>query len=117
MKKIKFLNLFKQKNYTTFKRKFKISKKLVLATSLVFTVSFFFSNKFNIFQKTSYEASEKVIIPGEYIKGLKDYTSKQVSEHKTLEKGIWVIYKNGVYDITNFIIDHPGLFFLILRRR
>lgn len=38
------------------------------------------------------------------------YTRKQVAEHNTKEKGIWVSYKDGVYDITNFIPNHPGGF-------
>lgn len=24
------------------------------------------------------------------------------------ENGVWVVYKQGVYDITNFIMKHPG---------
>lgn len=36
------------------------------------------------------------------------YTRAQVAEHKTSEGGIWVSYKDGVYDITDFISNHPG---------
>lgn len=36
------------------------------------------------------------------------FTSKEVSEHNSVEKGIWVSFKDGVYDITNFIANHPG---------
>lgn len=36
------------------------------------------------------------------------YSSKEVAEHTDLEKGIWVSYKDGVYDITKFIANHPG---------
>jgi sulfite oxidase len=32
----------------------------------------------------------------------------QVSQHKTKETGIWVIFKDGVYDITKFVGNHPG---------
>lgn len=24
------------------------------------------------------------------------------------DTGIWVTYKNGVYDVTNFVSEHPG---------
>lgn len=41
-------------------------------------------------------------------KELPIYTRAQVAEHCTKEKGIWCTYKDGVYDITNFIMDHPG---------
>ena len=45
---------------------------------------------------------------GVYIQGLKDYKRNEVLKHDSLEKGIWVIYKNGVYDITKFVGHHPG---------
>jgi len=36
------------------------------------------------------------------------YTQAQVAEHTTKANRIWVSYKNGVYDITDFIANHPG---------
>lgn len=33
---------------------------------------------------------------------------KDVSNHATKEDRIWVTYKEGVYDITDFVDDHPG---------
>lgn len=36
------------------------------------------------------------------------YSSKEVAEHSSIEKGIWVSYKDGVYDITKFVANHPG---------
>ncbi|KAJ3650303.1 hypothetical protein Zmor_022000 [Zophobas morio] len=36
------------------------------------------------------------------------YTLHEVSEHSTKEKRIWVTYKEGVYDITDFVTEHPG---------
>ncbi|XP_039250360.2 sulfite oxidase-like [Styela clava] len=36
------------------------------------------------------------------------YTASEVAEHKTPDKGIWVSYKDGVYDITDFVKIHPG---------
>jgi len=38
----------------------------------------------------------------------KQYSREEVSTHKTKENGIWVTYKNIVYDITEFIDKHPG---------
>lgn len=32
----------------------------------------------------------------------------EVAEHKTLERGVWVIHKDGVYDVTKFVPNHPG---------
>lgn len=36
------------------------------------------------------------------------YRLADIAEHKTRETGIWVTYKDSVYDITDFINDHPG---------
>jgi sulfite oxidase len=36
------------------------------------------------------------------------FTMKEVSEHNSMEKGVWVTYKDGVYDVTDFIKQHPG---------
>jgi cytochrome b involved in lipid metabolism len=36
------------------------------------------------------------------------YTPEDVAKHRTLESRIWVTYKDGVYDITEFVAQHPG---------
>jgi len=37
------------------------------------------------------------------------YRLAEVEKHTTVDAGgIWVIYKDGVYDITSFIENHPG---------
>ena len=38
----------------------------------------------------------------------KYYTYQEVKKHNNLNDGIWVTYKDNVYDITNFIENHPG---------
>lgn len=37
-----------------------------------------------------------------------EYTRAQVAEHKNAKNRIWVTYKDGVYDITDFVAVHPG---------
>lgn len=39
---------------------------------------------------------------------LPQFTRAEVAQHKSKETGIWVIYKEGVYDITEFVDQHPG---------
>jgi len=36
------------------------------------------------------------------------YRTADVAKHKTPDTGIWVTYKGGVYDITKFVVNHPG---------
>eukprot|EP00038_Savillea_parva_P011368 m.197059 g.197059 ORF g.197059 m.197059 type:complete len:580 (-) comp19982_c0_seq1:119-1858(-) len=36
------------------------------------------------------------------------YKRADVAEHDTLEKGVWVTYNGEVFDITNFVVNHPG---------
>ncbi len=39
---------------------------------------------------------------------LPNYTLAEVAAHKTEDTQMWVIYKDGVYDITQFMHTHPG---------
>ena len=32
----------------------------------------------------------------------------EVEKHNTEDVGVWVTYKGGVYDITEFLFSHPG---------
>ena len=36
------------------------------------------------------------------------FSRAEVAKHTTPETGIWVTYKDGVYDITQFVEQHPG---------
>ena len=36
------------------------------------------------------------------------YRRSEIREHTTKEKGIWVTHGNCVYDITKFVVNHPG---------
>jgi sulfite oxidase len=38
----------------------------------------------------------------------KVFSRAEVAKHKTQKDGIWVTYKNVVYDITDFVEQHPG---------
>jgi len=45
---------------------------------------------------------------GARVEGLKEYSIAEVNKHDSPENRVWVTYKNGVYDITDFIPLHPG---------
>ena len=55
---------------------------------------------------------------GIYVKGMPEYTLEEVAKHDSIEKRVWVAYRHGVYDITDFIYEHPGkkcvIFFLFV---
>lgn len=46
--------------------------------------------------------------PGSVQTGLPTYTAAQVAKHKSKQDRIWVTYKHGVYDITDYVAQHPG---------
>jgi len=39
---------------------------------------------------------------------LPNYRLSDIREHQTTEKRVWVTYGDGVYDITDFMVGHPG---------
>merc|ERR1719483_1559867 len=45
---------------------------------------------------------------GERVDGLPEFSMETVQEHDSAENRVWVTYKSGVYDITDFIPIHPG---------
>jgi sulfite oxidase len=55
----------------------------------------------------SYSNNENGIAPGSP-EGKPTYRLEEVKKHTSYETGIWVVYKDGVYDITKFIPSHPG---------
>lgn len=57
------------------------------------------------------EVKEAKTSCGVFVAGLPEYTAEQVAEHVNIKgpnPSVWVIYKAGVYDITEFVMKHPG---------
>merc|ERR1711939_976148 len=52
-------------------------------------------------------ATRRFLTP-RYSKMSKAYTIKDVADHKTAEAGMWIIIDNEVYDVTEFVNEHPG---------
>ena len=50
---------------------------------------------------------KKQLAPG-YQPGEPTIKFEEVKKHNSPEKGIWVTYRDGVYDITKFVQNHPG---------
>jgi len=43
-----------------------------------------------------------------FAKSMPVFTAAEVSSHSSKKDGIWVTYKDGVYDISDFVQNHPG---------
>ena len=41
---------------------------------------------------------------------LPDYRRSEILKHRSPHVGVWVTYKHGVYDITEYIEAHPGMY-------
>ncbi len=55
------------------------------------------------------KAESSGVRAGEVKNGLPDYSLDEVSRHRSqADGGIWVTYREGVYDITEFVDLHPG---------
>lgn len=54
------------------------------------------------------ENAAKLPESGSLQKGLPTYSKEEIANHDSVGKKIWVIYKNGVYDVTDYINKHPG---------
>ena len=57
---------------------------------------------------TTDTSKEVKIEAGVVHSSLPDYKLEEIARHKGAETGVWVTYKDGVYDITEFMDAHPG---------
>ncbi|XP_078577676.1 sulfite oxidase-like [Branchiostoma floridae x Branchiostoma japonicum] len=46
--------------------------------------------------------------PGGFRTNLPEFSLSEVAKHKTKNERVWITYKSGVYDITEFLESHPG---------
>ena len=54
------------------------------------------------------QASGPGVVAGAVRPELKTYSKEEVAKHRTKKTGIWVSYKDGVYDVTEWADIHPG---------
>lgn len=38
----------------------------------------------------------------------KEFTAKDVGEHSTVDKGLYIIIDSNVYEMSGFVDEHPG---------
>jgi len=83
----------------------KISNR-VIAT--IAGISILLAGTFNSFHAENFEDSELPKSTGDVISSLPTITLEELVKHKSPESHIWVTFRNGVYDITDFVESHPG---------
>lgn len=70
---------------------------LPLAVSAVHLLTSYAENEFNNNSSSNSTSSAQRI-----------YRKEEIAKHNSIDKRVWVTYKDGVYDITKFIPNHPG---------
>jgi sulfite oxidase len=45
---------------------------------------------------------------GQRVPSLPNYTFSEIAAHKKKNESVWVTYREGVYDVTDFVAKHPG---------
>ena len=71
------------------------------------TISYYKTNK-TYCDDLKVEEEEVKIDPGVYNNSLPTYTIDELKKHNKYSERKWVSYKNGVYDVTDFVEGHPG---------
>jgi len=56
----------------------------------------------------SHESSDDDDVKSNQLTNATIYRRHDVAQHNSIDRGVWVIYDDGVYDITKFIPNHPG---------
>lgn len=79
-----------------------MTTKLCFALGITGSVIWLLNRKRNIVHAAQSESA------GSLKKGLPTYSLEEVAKHNKKENRIWVTYKNGVYDITDYVSNHPG---------
>ncbi|XP_026480924.1 probable sulfite oxidase, mitochondrial [Ctenocephalides felis] len=62
----------------------------------------------HVHAESANELGVQKVAVGEPRPDLPFYSMDDVTKHASMETGIWVTYRLGVYDITNFVAEHPG---------
>lgn len=95
--KVSYISLFAAFSYFVYKQRSILYAKELLSTDDT--------------KATLENGSSKSTVPGLEIAGLPIFSAKEVARHDDVndpEKGVWISYKAGVYDVTSFVKVHPG---------
>ncbi|XP_047520020.1 sulfite oxidase isoform X1 [Pieris napi] len=98
----KFINFTPIVIRNQYERQRNNTRKLLGATS-----AFIFSSVAVGLANEKNKSKDEIIEAGAKRPDLPTYRAEEVSKHDS-KSSFWVIYKNGVYDVTSFLPSHPG---------
>ena len=52
--------------------------------------------------------TEMTLPPTTSVDALPVFKKEEIARHDSIESGVWVVYKDGVYDLSEFVAGHPG---------
>ncbi|XP_078033227.1 sulfite oxidase [Augochlora pura] len=101
---------YSSKNEETFKRRDapKNNSYFLNIVYITLSVPTLIFSYYYMFHKEIHALNKNNIQCGEYRPDLKTYSLEEIGKHDNKRNQIWVVYKKGVYDITNFVDNHPG---------
>ncbi|KAJ8943701.1 hypothetical protein NQ314_009674, partial [Rhamnusium bicolor] len=84
--------------------------KIIIGTTVVGYLGYHLYDRQRNFVSTQIEkvSSTRKNSVGEFKKGLPSYPLSEISKHNSMGSRVWVTYKEGVYDITEYVAAHPG---------
>lgn len=94
-----------QNYYENFKKYNYSPAILILSVTSAYLV-YNFKEKFNLQTVKAYQKQNVQV--GQFKQGLATYSAEEVSKHDSKVNKIWVSFREGVYDITEFVEKHPG---------
>ncbi|KAG5873360.1 hypothetical protein JTB14_022963 [Gonioctena quinquepunctata] len=104
---IRCLNEGRQKKNDDYRRHI-LGNSPYSAICAITCIGYYLSEKRKKLAYTEAEQYESDEIPGKFKENLPLYTVDEIGKHTTIDTRIWVTYKEGVYDITDFVEGHPG---------
>ncbi|XP_076258042.1 sulfite oxidase [Rhynchophorus ferrugineus] len=85
-----------------------VSIKLSYVTAGLIGCYFYVNKEQKFAYAAKLEKKNEAVIPGKFRNDLPTFSLEDIQKHNNSDARIWVYYKEGVYDITEFVEGHPG---------
>ena len=94
----------KERDYRRQRRSHFHSAGYPVAVFIASTAPFVLDNK----SETKSATGEVDHIVGKFVNNLPTFKLNAVKSHNSVQNGVWVVFEHGVYDVTDFVQNHPG---------